>query len=264
MESVICDTNIWYNLASKRMHIHNYSNVQLIATSVNLIEISSTPNLLNNLSLVASTAKAIHDYASMIIQPNPIEYMIGLFHPDYLPDTTTEARLLGKFNILMSINETEIPKQNIIDTEQQIKELEKSQNDLAAKINNKLLDFRKEIKTKIGKEKYRKRDFIEQWKMFFSTLVKHYSAEYCGKEYELKSDSEAWEQLEFFLYSWDYFFKNNLELGNWKFHRNDWGDLFNLVYVNQNCKYWTIEKKWNRIFDNCECLSKKKFNTIKV
>ncbi len=260
MQTIICDTNIWYDLANGK-NIDQINGVQLIATSVNIMEISSTPNLITNFGLVTGAVKSMYKYNHKVIISNPIEYLIELFYPNYESNTETERRLLERFNILMDINEDDIPLQNKIDAEKQIQEIIKSQNEFVGKFNNDLIPIRQRIKKQVGKDKHRKRDFSETWKQYFSKLVLEYSKQHCNKEYELDASNISWTQIEFFLYTWESYFKNNLEIGNWKLDKNDWGDLFNLVYVNPNFKYWTSENKWNKIFKDNERLRKYNFST---
>jgi len=258
--SIICDTNIWYDLASKKKNIEQLDGIQLIGTSVNITEISSSPNLINNLSLVKKTVEAMYKFNHLVIASNPMEYLISLFHSEYKPNIKTEMRLLDGFNTLMEIDLNIITPQDKIDAEIQIKEICDSQNEVAKRINNDLTKIRQNIKKHERKDKYRKRSFIDKWKKYFSTLVLEYSKQHCDKEYELDINDKSWDQLEFFLYTWEFYFKNNLEIGNWKFEKNDWGDLFNLVYVGPGIKYWTSENKWNAIFNNDERLRKYNFS----
>lgn len=260
MQTIICDTNIWYDIANGRKNIEQLIDIKLIGTSVNITEISSTPNLISNIDLVARTINSMRTHVHEIVISNPMEYMISIFHSDFNPNTNTEMRLLEGFKTLMNIDINSIPEQNIIDAEIQIKEILNTQNELADRINGGLLKIKQDIKRNIGKEKHRKLDFTEIWKNYFSEFVLEYSKQHCAKEYELNINDKSWDQLELFLYTWESYFKNNLEIGNWKFDKNDWGDLFNLVYVYPGAKYWTSERKWNVIFDNNERLRKYNFS----
>lgn len=262
MQQVICDTNIWYNIANGLISDKQLEGVQLYATSVNIFEISSTPNLVNNIELVARVAKAMHKYSHKVIIWNPMEFLISLFYGDYEPNSETEKRLLEEgFNKLMDIDIKTIPEQNVIDTRNQIDEIVKLDIETANNINNNLIKVRQEIKNQVGKERHRKKDFTVKWKKFISNLVLDYSKKHCDKVYELDIDSDIWDQLEFFLTTWESYFKNNLEIGNWKFDKNDWEDLFNLIYVSPGHKYWTLERKWNSIFESNDKLRKYKFGT---
>jgi len=261
MQNIICDTNIWYDIANGRKSIEQLSGVHLIGTSVNITEISSTPNLLSNIELVARTVNSMRIHVHEIVISNPIEYLISLFHSDFKPDTNIEMRLLEGFNILKDIDVNSIPAQNVIDAEKQIKEIVNSQREFTNTINEGLLEVKKNIEKHEGIEEHSKLDFIEIWKKYFSDLVLEYSKQYCVKEYELDINSKSWDQLEFFLYTWESYFKNDLEIGKRKFDKNDWGDLFNLVYVYPGSKYWTSERKWNLIFNSNERLRKYNFST---
>lgn len=262
MQQVICDTNVWYNISNGLISDEQLDGVQLFGTSVNIREISSTPNLVNDIELMARVIKAMYNHSHKVIIQNPMEYLISLFYWDYEPNTETERRLLEDgFNALMDIDLKKIPEQNVIDTKNQIDELVKADAELANKINTGLIKIRQEIKKQVGKEKHRKKNFTVKWKEFISNLVIEYSKKHCDKVYELDINSQVWEQLEFFLITWESYFKNNLEIGNWKFDKNDWEDLFNLIYVCPGRKYWTYERKWNTIFEGNDRLRKYKFDT---
>ena len=256
MQQVICDTNIWYDIANENISEKQFENVQLFGTSVNITEISSTPNLINNIDLVVRTIKAMKKYAYRIIIENPLEYLISSFFYEFNPDSKTERRLLKGFDILTSIDVNEISKETISNTKKQIDQIRETQIKEVKKMNSDLIIIRKTIKENEGKHKHRSNNYISTWKEYFSKLILEYSKLYCDEEYIINTNDQIWEQFEFFLYTWEHYFKNNLEIGNWKFDKNDWGDLFNLVYVGKGFKYWTIERKWNNIFDSTDRLKK--------
>ena len=247
MESIICDTNIWYNIANKKNDEFQLRGVELIGTSINIIEISSTPNILNNIDLVVEAIRSMHKHCYELIIHNPIEHIITLFHDNYIPNCTVEKKLLAGFNILMSIDIHSISVESFMQAEKQINNSIAQNNDLIERINSGLPFIKEKIKN-LGKSNYRRNVFLDEWKKFFSELISEYSKKYCDMEYTLDLNSNKWDQLEFFLYTWEYYFKNNIEFGNWKLNNNDWNDLLNLVYVQPGFKYWTLEKKWNRIY----------------
>ncbi len=247
MQKTICDTNIWYDISNGEIHQDEIDDKSLIGTSVNIIEISKTPNLISDTELVISAVKSMYSFNHAIMAHNPIEHLIAIFNPEYIPEWKVEERLLRGFSILMNINPKEIPPENLIDTEKQINLLDKADQELLDSVNVNLSSIKLKIK-KIGKKNYRKVDFTESWKQYFSDLVLEYSLKYYQKEIKLDVNSKLWNDVEFFLYTWESYFKNNIEIGNWKLNKNDWGDLFNLIYVQPGFKYWTEEKKWKRIF----------------
>ena len=255
MKSVICDTNIWYSVANKKINESRLKDLHLYGTAVNILEISSTPNLIKNIELIVRVVKSMNQHHYLIIKTNPMEHLIVLFNKDYVPDGNVEERLLNGFSTLMNIDTKKIPIENIKKAKKQINKILATQHKVADQINNRLPNIREEIKRKGGKKRHRKIDFTDTWKKFISELVSIYSKEHCDKEYILDIKDKTWENLEFFIYTWESYFKI-LEIENRKFDKNDWADLFNLVYVQPGFKYWTLEKKWNRIFKENEKLSK--------
>ena len=57
---------------------------------------------------------------------------------------------------------------------------------------------------------------------------------------------------ELFFKVLDYYFKC-LEVGQYKWQRNDLFDLFNMAYVRRGDKYWTHEKKWLTLIKEAGC-----------
>jgi hypothetical protein len=119
-------------------------------------------------------------------------------------------------------------------------------------VNDVLAESQNFIKRNRLKESYKQKCFKDSWKIFFIKLISAYSKDKYNNEFIIKKDDFRWNHLEFFLSVWDEYFMNfDLKSGS-KFQNNDWHDLFNLVYVQPEFKYWTSEKKrWARIiFEN--------------
>ncbi len=256
MKTVICDANIWYNLANEKINPDKFKDDKLIGTSVNIIEISSSPNLISDLDLVIRTIKAFHRFNEFLIPHNPLEHLISLFYLDFIPEFKVESHLLDHFGTLMNINTNEIPAENIEKGLKQIEKLEEENQKSIDSINERIALLRKNLKADKGLADFKKTSYINSWKLLFSDLVTEYSLKYFDKEIKLDPNSDSWNNLEFFLHTWEAYFKKNLPIGNWKFDKNDWEDLLNLVYVQPGIKYWTKEKKWNKLFIENERLQK--------
>lgn len=67
MQQVICDTNIWYNIANGLISDKQLDGVQLLGTSVNIREIASTPNLVKDIELMSRVVKAMYNYSHKVI-----------------------------------------------------------------------------------------------------------------------------------------------------------------------------------------------------
>ena len=104
MEKIICDTNIWYNIAKKEIDEIELNKIQLIGTSVSIREILLSPNRYKNIDLTRRTVEALYKYHHKLILSNPIEHILTLFYSDYYPNTDLEDKLLIEFNTLMDNN----------------------------------------------------------------------------------------------------------------------------------------------------------------
>jgi hypothetical protein len=259
MNPIICDTNIWYDISNNRIDFNKLQSLQLIGTSVNIIEFSTSPNLINNIELVINAIRAFTNYHHQIIITNPFEYLIALFNEDYIPSTKAEETLLQGFNILLNMDVAKIPNENIIEAKKRVNRILSIQQNIIDKINIGLPPIREKIKKLEGKKKHHKIDFSTIWKQFISELISDYSKKSNEKEYKIEIHDTKWGFLELFIHTWESYFKI-LEIEKRRFDKNDWADLFNLVYVQPGYKYWTSEKKWNKIFEGNNRLNKYKYN----
>lgn len=259
MESVICDTNIWYDLANKKYDKSLLIRDQLIGTSINLREIASSPYLISNLNLIVNAIKSITKFHDKIFIDNCMDHLITIFHKDYLAISKTEEDILNGFTTLINININDIPAERFKEVKRRLNNITVPSQNLVDQINNGLPEIRQKIKQSIGKKKHRQTDFTRTWKIFISELVSIYSKENCEKEYVIDIDDENWKNIDLFITTWERYF-NKLELEKRKIRKNDWPDLFNLVYVQPGYKYWTSDKIWNQIFDENDNLKTYKYN----
>lgn len=259
MELVICDTNIWYDLANKKYDKSLIIQDQLIGTSINLREIASSPYLLSNLNLIVNTVKSITKFHDKIFIDNPMDHLITIFHKDYLANSKTEEDILKSFTALINMNINDIPQERFKEVKIRLNNITIPSQNLVDQINNGLPEISQRIKRSIGKQKHRKTDSTKIWKRLISELVSNYSKENCEKEYVIDINDENWKYLDFFITIWERYF-NKLEIEKRNIHKNDWPDLFNLVYVQPGYKYWTSDKIWNQIIDENDKLKKYKYN----
>ena len=245
MNTIICDTNIWYG----DLNLSNTSREnKLIGTAVNIIEISSSPNLQSNIKEVYSAIKRFIDFNTNIVNVNPIEYLIKTFFTDFIPDTKVIDNLLLEFELFLTIDIDELStKGDILEMKRRIDKIDGDKQYFSEIVNQRLPVIRENIKKVRNKKQHRKILFHEYWKEFIIEHVKLYSKKYLGQEIVININDPKWSNFHFFLTVWELFFKE-LELrGNGKVDKNDIPDLFNLVYVKPDMKYWTKESKWNNL-----------------
>lgn len=266
MERIICDTNIWYDIANQKIDTNLIKSHKLIATSVNVQELASTPYLTEDINLLARTISALKKNHYSVYKANPFEHIISIFHSNFKPNHDINNRLLHEFDIFLSMDIQKISDANLKNTKKDLKKHFRDQMSVVDPINLALPKIKLKVKQQGGKNIRKKINTTESWKGFISKMVSVYSKQYLDREYTLDLKNPLWEQLKFFLLTFDkYFLMLEIEHDR-KFDKNDWGDLLNLVYVQPGSKYWTSEKKWNNLFKSDKTLSNYIFdyNSLKL
>lgn len=245
MKKIICDTNVYYQIAKGEIPSFIGNGIPIVATYNNIDEVSISHNILNNFDLLKETIQAIfNNYDSAIIQ-NPIEYAIKLDTPSYFSNhydenyksvmrytegivngELTEANFSGHDEVVEAINQRKVELQNAADIFM----------GSITKVKNYVKNLLKE--NKITKKKFWETNYIDFAQMVFKDLVRSISP----TDYEI-SDNFDWNQIELFLHVFEQFLKD-LIMSNRKVKANDWYDLFNLLYVQPDDKYWTNERYW--------------------
>lgn len=260
---VICDTMIWYEIGKGNIDVTKLEGVELIATGINIQEISSTENLLSELDLVKSALKGMENHHSQIIEYEPWDYLLT-FHvdKDYEP--------ISREKYLKDLKAFELLIDGIVDAdfddEQKLKELNvliKTFNDpikdLTANMNEGLIKVRERGSEKYGSRKAfvkhlqaNENSFLEIMDMF-----KEIFAARLGIPKTELDNSINWDNFELLFRTWDFYYKEKTIVSNAKFHENDFFDLTNMAYVGKDDLYWTMEKNpWLRILNANEVTKK--------
>lgn len=250
MTEVICDTNVWYNIANGRITPEKHPDILLHPTWVNLIELSRTPWLVgapDQIQLVQSVISALHKYNGGILKDDPLEYIIKKQHPSYSRDDREFKAILHGFETLMKADVSKPLDDVIIKKMAQSIDRWKCGLDQSAKqINDVLLPgIRKNIKETTGKKAHR----LEQSIPIYFDLINVFVRDYTKGEIALDVATYPWKEIEFFIRVWDNFFKE-LEVSQQKFKPNDWLDLLNLAYASPGLKYSTDDGPWVRLIES--------------
>lgn len=255
MENLICDTNIWYGLAECTIDPEKLKAYNLIGTAVSLAEIASTPMLLTNFELVKECIKALMDHHHFILKSNFYDHIICLFDDTYMPDNSTFEEVLQEMTLIPKMDYSVIPQSNIDKAKAGISSLQNQRDELIDYLNSKLSVEKKTIEEPKKKRKYKKADFTSTNKQHIIALVNDYTQRIFAKDSNMTIDHPGWKQLEFFLKSWGKFFLMIDTQSDMKLNKNDFPDLFNLVYVQPGYKYATRDKKWVSLFKQDKTLS---------
>jgi len=262
MENIICDTNIWYDIANGKIKPEEISKLKLIGTAVNIIEIASTPNLVKNIELVRRTIKALQKYHFIIISTNPFDHLISIFDSSFEPKDEHVIRLLNDFEVLdnidtfddLSFKDWDIVKDKIAETVAR-------KDYITGVVNDVLSQSQTFIKNNHLKKSYSSKSYKDSWKPFFILLISEYYRDKYKEDFIIAENDIHWKRLDFFITAWDEYFKSlDIQYGR-KFKNNDWHDLLNLVYVQPEFKYWTSEKRsWAKLLKENKDLKPYIFN----
>lgn len=249
MKNIICDTNIWYDIATGKIKTETISKLNLFGTAINIVEIASTPNLKKNIKLVRQTIKALKKHHFIIIGSNPFDHLLWLFDPSFEPKDEQVINLLNDFEIFdkneilddLSCEEWDIMNDSI-------SENLKRKSSISEFINDALSQSQTIIKNNSLRKSYISKSYKDSWKHFFFMIITNYYKDKYGKDLTISENDINWKQLDFFLTAWDEYLKHlDVHHGS-KFKNNDWFDILNLVYVQPEFKFWTNEKKsWAKL-----------------
>ncbi len=243
---IVCDTNIWYGIGNGSISLNDYAFESIYATYVNVDELARTPNILFDLESVRNAIRSAMRVAKYrTIMDNPWIYLLKMDNPEFKVELEHDKAILELT--------TEFANDKIINKEH-IKEFEENwirprQKELAdiADVYNQLFD---NIKEDIGnrKKEFRELEVIPFIKDFIRNRIGDWTEHHLGDRATL-SNGFDWNQIELYVHTWALWYVE-LSVSNTRFQPNDAYDLSNLVYIQPNDKYWTKEKRWQRIIQD--------------
>jgi len=245
---VICDTNVWYEIASDRFT--KPDDVLLIPTSFSLEEIASSKMMANSTKYYQHVLKSIYQNCGPIIQENPLDYVLSYLDPHFPVKEQNTTQLLKGFSELMArvIDEKEITDELKLKINEDCEHNRKPSKEFSELINQELIQVRKNINTGMGKKEHLKKDATAINKNFIRQIFDGYAK---TKNYSINWDKFEWERIELFLHVTETFFKKLETTKDMKVDPNDIVDWFNILYVTPDDKYLTFDKQWSQyILDN--------------
>jgi hypothetical protein len=266
---VICDTMIWYEIGKGNIDVKKLEDVELIATGINIQEISSSENLLSELDLVKSTLEGIENHSWQIIEYEPWDYLLTFHvHKEYEPKSREMyLKDLKAFDHLIdSVVESDFEDEK---KRKELNNLIKRFNDpikkLTTNMNSGLIKVREKGSAKYGSRKNfvrhlqsNENSFLEIMDMFKDI----FAARLKIPKTELDNRID-WANFELLFRTWDFYLKEKSIISNAKFHENDFFDLTNMAYVGKDDLYWTMEKNpWLRILNENEVTKKYVFEYV--
>lgn len=238
---IIPDTNIWYKLGSDEclfMHVKDY----LFPTYVNLWELTNTGSLVSKYSVVRRAIQKMLLCKDLLLLVEPLKYLIELSNKN----CTLGRRKYVKQLLLMA---QKVSDGAVIKEELQsefglyINKAKEEMQNVGIKVNEMAVKCKMKIKNNQKHRKLLTLPIVYQ-------LVNSWVVTATNGRYELKKNKLSNNELFFKVL--DYYFKC-LEVGQYKWQRNDLYDLFNMAYVRKGDKYWTHEKKWLKLIKEAGC-----------
>ena len=231
---IICDTNIWYNIATNAIQIDAFKNHELIATFINIDELAKTHNLVDNFELIRSVLRSIFKYKSQELFYPPFVHIKMLADKNYQYDTLSKHS-----DIFISTQKIAQGHEILPEYINKINEFCYSRQmpfiEMTKYFNEQVFQIKGSIK---DKKKHRK----ENPTVLNRKLISHFVS--LQTDEPGLSDNFDFSQIELLEKTMRVFF-NELELSHdMKVEENDWYDLFQLAYVQPGMKYWTKEKRW--------------------
>jgi hypothetical protein len=243
---IICDTNVWYSIASS--NFAKPDDVLLIPTAFSLEELATSTMMAKHPKYYQTVVNAVYTSCGPIIPENPFDFVLMNNDPRYITNDEPTKQLLKGFSSLMEreIKEEDIDealKNKIIND---CKNSRKPSSEFAALGNDELLAIRKSINTGVGKKKHLKQDPTLINREFVKQMFNGYAS---TKSYTIDWGKFDWSRIELFMVVTEVFFKKLETTKGMKIDPNDIIDWFNLLYVTPEDKYLTFDDKWRKYID---------------
>jgi hypothetical protein len=238
---IIPDTNVLYKLGSDD-RLFNHVKNNLYPTYVNLWELTNTGSLVSKFSVVRCAIQKMLLCKDSLLLVEPLKYLIEFSNKN----CTLGRREYAKQLLLVArkISDGATIKEELqSEFELYLNEAKEEMKNVEIKINEMAVECKKKIK---NNQRHRK---ILSLPIVYQLVDSWAVTATCG---QLKLKKSILSTNELFFKVLDNYFKC-LEVGEYKWKRNDLFDLFNMAYVRKGDKYWTHEKKWLTLIKKAGC-----------
>lgn len=231
--SIICDTNIWYNVDSL---IRTDPKANLCGTLINLLELCRTPNSLGRIEIVRVACKQLVQRNKGICVYSPTK-SIAISSGLGIDDGNVE-QIRDCMTFIASIAEgADIDPKKLEAFSIMVQQEQERLIALAGQLNA--------LADSVQAQGINKRDPNRRKD---TTDTKNFIAAMVGRAIrkEVKAEEIKWEEAELLLHTM-HALHLEFEVSGRRWQPNDIHDLYNLAYVGKDDLYWTEEKRWIRI-----------------
>lgn len=256
IKKVICDTNIWYNLGNGT--ILPPIAIPLIATWSNVIELAYAhpKNKIDfDINKWKQAAQAILKHSTGIIELDPFEFATKRLFPDYSSFNQRDLK-----SVLTIISETRNPLAESIYIKNQ--RLFDSFISIKADFVSKLLQFKSEARPEFVKSSALKEAFKKNQKDYFKIrsadilfdvdayLSKKNKTIVFDNHTDIQENLKRVErEFSFYVHVKQRFLHNLTLMKSMSVQPNDFIDLTNLMYVDNESYYATLENRWSTLIN---------------
>lgn len=239
--ALICDTNIWYRLGDGRLSESDFEGYDIVATGVNVVELYTSPMMLDDPESWQGAIKAITKYSSRYIEYDPIDFILSTSTSVHEPKSREEHIELGKrLQIMSKVDLKSINNDMDLVNQQRdfIDNYDADKQKIIDDLNGIIHNQNKRIRQKYQKSEFRKKRTVPE---ILAMIIDVFSERH-GFKIEDQTQID-WNNFSMFIHGWDTYFKEKSLDPNNKFDPNDFYDLSNLAYVQKTDLYWTKDAK---------------------
>ena len=231
---IVCDTNVWYWIATGRIRSDSVADRQLIATFVSGHELCSSPNLYCDYPLLRSAILAMRTHHAHLTPYAPVEYL--KLWSGY-EDERSCWEILQQAMDWISVTQKPIDPEKIRPYILEHDELVTSSNQ---QFKNLIHEYRKGVESRsLLKRHLSERDIMRGSMQLIQELFE--------KQFNYGRPVN-WEFFELFLCTLCHWLYELSIHPTMLMNENDWDDVLNLVYVSPHCVYWTEDAKKTKVF----------------
>lgn len=232
---IICDTMIWYYLGNGQLDKAKYKNENLTLTFISILEAGTSFNLLHITDKVRNAIQSMMVDSKDILYEPPLIYLAQLANPDFKYEPMQDHQQLFEGTKRIAKGH-DIEEDKKADFEKWLETEELPLIKFSDFTNEKLLLIRSKITDRAS---HLASDTTEGNRKLISSWVSTAT----NAKYDLSKLD--WSKIELFEKTMRSFFKElELSKSNMKFQPNDFLDMLNLIYVQPQDKYFTMEKRW--------------------
>jgi len=230
---IICDTMIWYELATGKIKASDIAGLQLVSTYINWHEFGTSYNVVDKMDLLREAIRCMFRYSHSSNSLPPIAHMAHLIDSSVKNDEFPEIlKVLNAFAAGADIraDSKDAMRKWISSGEMPISNYAKFMSEQSEIIKKQIIDI----------NSHKQQDFT----MIRRKLIISFLSD--PKFVETISNNIDFKKIELYEESMKVYFLA-LETEEMKVQENDFYDLASLLYVQPGKLFFTKEKRWKSI-----------------